>query len=379
MTDWEPLIGPLSSGPRENGTPGLEAAADGLLATLRSFGLKADAVLWEAHPWRLRVAGFVALLVGLGYCALLWRKHARAALVLAIAGPVVLVTWLDVGVPLLDVAGSVTQRHVVATIAPAGAVKDRVLISAHYDTKTDLFDHVTRTPLTLATVPCALLMIVGALWSRLRKVALGASVFSGISYFLVSAGGAFVPARSPGAIDDGAGCATALALAQRFAAEPLPHTELTFVFFSGEEIGLEGSRAFVRAGHTPKGAQVINLDGVGAAADLALFKSESALLARYAYDPGLVARIDAEHRARRGKPLHHTFYSALTDARAFLEAGIPAVNLISDLPEHAIQRSLHSAGDTRDHVDPQALESTVELLTAVLRKEPLSPDSSSSR
>lgn len=369
-TDWGPWLDHLAAGPRENGSPELDQTADWLLATLRGLGVAAQADDWVAHPWRLRVAGFLALAVGLGYFALLLRKHARSALAVAIAGPVVLVVWLDVGVPLLDVAGGHPQRHVRAVVPAAGEVTQRLVFSAHYDTKTDLFDHLVRTPLTFATVPCALLMIVGALWRRLRRVALGAAVFSGLAYFLVSAGGIFVGDRSHGAIDDGAGCAVLLALAQRLHADPLPHTEVTFLFFSGEEIGVEGSRAFVRAGLTPKGAQVINLDGVGAAADLATFKSESALLVSYPPNAALVAAISAEHQRLRGKPLHHTFYSAVTDARAFLEAGVGAVTLASDLPGHAIQRNLHSVKDQRGLIDLAAMDETVDVLLAVARRTP---------
>ncbi len=368
MTDWGPILDALATGPRENGTAGLETAIDWLLATLKAWGIAADAVPWEAHPYRLRLAGVLGLAIGLGYVGLMWKQWSRAALGLAVGGPLALILWLDVGVPLFDVVGGHPQRHVVATLPAAGEVKHRLVFSAHVDTKTDLFDHLVRTPLTLASVPCALLMIVGALWKRARKVAIGAAVFSGFSYFLVSTGGAFVGARSHGAIDDGAGCAVLLGLGQRFQAEPLPNTEVTLIFFSGEELGAEGARAFVRSGRVPKGARVINVDGVGATEDLAAFKAESALFATYAYDPALLAAISAEHQARRGKPLHRTFYSVVTDARAFTEAGIPAVSIASDLPEHAIARNLHSAADQRSLVAVAALDSTVDLLVAVARR-----------
>ena len=59
--------------------------------------------------------------------------------------------------------------------------------------------------------------------------------------------------------------------------------------------------------------------------------------------------------------------SAVTNARAFLEVGVPALSLASDLPEHAIQRGLHSPHDARAQVRAEALDSTVALLGAVAR------------
>ncbi|MBS1149013.1 MAG: putative aminopeptidase [Myxococcaceae bacterium] len=374
MTDWDPLLDHLASAPRENGTPALDETAAWLTTTMQQLGLAVESVTWTAHPWRLRIAGMVALAIGVGYALLLARKHARSALAVALVGPALLVVWLDVGVPLLDFAGGVPQQHVVAHLPASGTATGRLVFSAHYDTKTDLLDHLVRAPLTFATVPCSLLMIVAAFaawrgrWPKLVPVACGAALFSGLSYFLVSTGGAFVPNRSPGAIDDGAGCAVVIAIAQQLKASPLAHTDVDFIFFSGEEIGVEGSRAFVRSGKGVAGTRVINLDGVGATADLAVFKSESALLVSYPPDAALLEAVSAAHLERRGKPVHRTFYSAVTDARAFLEAGIPAVTLASDLPGHAIQRRLHSAEDRRALIDPAALDETVGLLLAVARR-----------
>ena len=82
------------------------------------------------------------------------------------------------------------------------AATGRLVFSAHYDSKTDLLDHLLRAPLTMATVPCSLLLVVTALaawrrrWPKLKPVAQSAALLSGLSTFLVFTGGAFVSSRS---------------------------------------------------------------------------------------------------------------------------------------------------------------------------------------
>jgi hypothetical protein len=74
-----------------------------------------------------------------------------------------------------------------------------------------------------------------------------------------------VPA-GPGINDDGSGVATLLALAARLGAGPRPATTIRFGFWTAEELGLYGSRAYVRGlGAAERGriARYVNLDMVG--------------------------------------------------------------------------------------------------------------------
>ena len=95
------------------------------------------------------------------------------------------------------------------------------MFAAHYDTKTDLLDHLERAPAELLAVLVVPLMLAGALaglWSgrsswrqallrRITSVAAWAGLGYGAVLFTTLSAGAFVPARSPGALDDGASCA----------------------------------------------------------------------------------------------------------------------------------------------------------------------------
>jgi len=367
MADWNALLDHLGNGPRENGTRELDAAAQWLASELGSYGLEPELWAYTAHPWRLRIAGAVALTGAVLYVLAMLRKKHAAAFGVALAAPLLIVAELELGIPLLGALHSAPQHHVVVTLPPQQPpAKQRLVFSAHYDTKTDLLDHVERAPLQALGLPLTLLMLFAAARPRprLTKVAVAGAGLNGLGLFLSLTGGAFVSARSHGAIDDGAGCAVVLELARTL---KLEHTEVKAVFFSAEEIGLEGSRAWVKTLDTSLPTRVINLDGVGFSKELSLFKAEGGTLKSYAPDEQLVAAIDAV------APLYRAWYPGTTDARSFLAAGIPAVNLGSELPGHALPRNLHSSADNRSLVDLAALDETVRVLTEVARRLDTAP------
>ncbi|MBK7857584.1 MAG: M20/M25/M40 family metallo-hydrolase [Archangiaceae bacterium] len=362
MADWGALLEHLTT-PRENGTRELAATAHWLSEELGRRGFTAEHFQWTAHPWRLRIIGVVALLAAAGYAmAMLRRRHLVAALI-TVAVPLYLVAELDFGVPLFGALHSASQEHLIATVNPTEAARAVLVFSAHYDTKTDLLDHVERAPITFLALPLTVLMLVAALRPRprLTRVALVGAALNGVGLFLVQTAGAFVPTRSPGAVDDGAGCAVLLELASRLKAEPLQHTRVKVVFFSGEELGIEGSQAWVRAQRGELPMRAINLDGVGMSAELSLYRSESGLVRSFAPDPSLVAAVE------KVTPLYRPFYPATTDARAFLEAGIPALNLTSERPGHALPRGMHSKADAPQTVSLEGLDHTLAVLHQVAR------------
>jgi hypothetical protein len=226
------------------------------------------------------------------------------------------------------------------------------------------------------------LMIAAAAWAargryrrgplpRLARIAVWVAPLYGLGLFASLGAGMFVSARSPGALDDGAAVAVLVRLAERLhAAGPLPRTEVEIALLSGEEIGVHGSweyarRRFAKPPDLP--TSVINLEFIGAAPDLAVFGSEKFTLRSFPADPTLVGILDAVHRQQRQKPLHVTWYGAATDARSFLAHDVPAATLASDLPDHALARGMHGAGDSPDRVDPAALDATLDYLDAAVR------------
>jgi len=383
---WDTLLSALAEAPRENGTAALDETARYLAQALEAAGARVELVRFVAHPFALRLAGVLALAGGLFYFRFLRAGRPLRALAIAALLPVLLVAELDGLLPVFGWIGAATQQHVVARVSPAGsaAPAQRLLFTAHYDTKTDLLDHVERAPIDLLGAPILLFMVAGAICLRLaqrgarrstmlQRVATAAAwtgALYGVALFLVLSAGAFVTARSPGALDDGAACAVLVQVAEALAAQPLARTEVEIVLLSAEEVGVQGSREYANARFAEPPdlpTAVVNLEGIGAAADLALFRREAFVLRSYPPDPQLAALLDAVHREQRGRPLHVTFYPATTDARSFLVRGVPAATLLSDPADHALLRHLHSARDDRSRLDPDALSATRDYLLAVAR------------
>lgn len=383
MGRWDELLAHLAMQPRENGSPALAQTADFLATTLGGFGITVERMPFLAYPYRHRVCGILALVSTLAYVWSLCSRRRGLAIAIALLSPALILLELDYYVGWITWPGAVPQQHVIARVDAPDATQ-RVILTAHYDTKTDVLDHVERAPIDLLSLPMTLAMVaapvlaivrgrrqgITAPLSRFERMIVPATAVYGIAVFAVLAGGAFVRQRSPGALDDGAACAVLVRVAEALARAPLARTTVEIALLSAEEIGVQGSRDFVRARLVPPppNTSVINFELIGATGNLAVFGSERFTLFSYPPDPHLLAVLDEVHRQRRNQPLHVTWYGASTDARSFLHAGIPALTLMSDLPEHALARGMHSAADTRERVDEAALDEILAYVLAALHK-----------
>jgi acetylornithine deacetylase/succinyl-diaminopimelate desuccinylase-like protein len=379
MTDWDLLLVKLAETPRENGTAALHDTARFLFEQLSSTGLEVSLIPFMAQPWVLRLAGVIALAGGLLYWQLMRAGRARAALGVAAAIPALLLAQLEWQLPVFGWIGAEPQDHVLLR-RPALAPEQRLILAAHYDTKTDALDHVERAPVDLLAAPVIPLMLLGALaalrakgspgrsrWlARFGGLAAWSAAVYGVATFVALSAGAFIRARSPGALDDGGSCAVLVRVAEGLALRPpLARTEVEVLLLSAEEVGVQGSWAYAAqrfAAPPDLPTFVVNLEGIGAAAALAVLKRERFTLRSYPPDPRLVERLDDRHRALFGKPLEPTPFAGSTDARSFLAHGIPAATLVSRGPEGRLARGLHSAADKRARLEPAALESSVAFL-----------------
>jgi acetylornithine deacetylase/succinyl-diaminopimelate desuccinylase-like protein len=389
MPGWEEILHRFGEVPRENGTAALHQTADWLEAGLRELGLEVARVAFEAEPYRLRLAGVVVLVGALLYLRLVLGGRWWAALATAVVVPVGVLAQLDFQVPVFGWIGAQTQHHVLARVSPAEP-RQRLILAAHYDTKTDLLDHVERAPVDLLAVPLVVSMALGAAagaaasrFPRRRRLLVGcgraagcAALIYGLGTFAALSAGAFVPSRSPGALDDGASCAVLMRLAAELAASPPRHTEVELLWLSAEEVGVQGSWVYASgrfAAPPDRATWVVNLEGLGGSARHEVIRSEDFTLRSFAPDPRLVERLDAVHRAELGGELGTTFYGGGTDARSFLAHGIPAATVVSHEPGTRVMRHLHSARDSRSRLDASALEASARFLLAFVRDVDAAP------
>jgi hypothetical protein len=176
----------------------------------------------------------------------------------------------------------------------------------------------------------------------------------------------------PGADDNASGVAVLLEVARALAQQGGFSRDVVFVAFSGEEEGLLGSRGYVQtlasvgAPVSSRVHSMLNLDSVGrgdAAKPLLVLDGHTAtewvhIVRGVAFTTGVRAEL-----AKEG--------GGASDQTAFLEAGIPAVQLFSGA--HA---DWHRSTDTADKIDSASLVNAAVIareMTAYLadRKEPL--------
>lgn len=148
------------------------------------------------------------------------------------------------------------------------------------------------------------------------------------------------PAIHPGADDNASGTAALLWLAQHFAKSPAEHT-LLFSAFSGEEMGLLGSRFFVESHRDrfDKTLAMINLDMVGRLTDgnLTLFGTGTSnvwdpLLDQISVDSLNIARVESG--------------SGSSDHASFYDAGLPVLHYFT-----GAHSDYHTPSDTPDKIN----------------------------
>src|SRR5262249_4646610 len=193
----------------------------------------------------------------------------------------------------------------------------------------------------------------------------------GIAFLLAYSGGAVVSARSRGALDDGAACAVLLRTATELAhARALERTDVDFIFFSGEELGAEGSAQYAKSRFSaldPLPTYVINLDPVGASKQLAVAGTEARLVRSYRPNPQMIHALDSVNRELTGSALRVTSRGGLTDGVSFAALGIPTVTLISEVPPFVLPRGMHTASDLPSRIDVASLDLVQEVLLRFVR------------
>ncbi len=154
----------------------------------------------------------------------------------------------------------------------------------------------------------------------------------------------------PGATDNAAGAALVLAVARELSKERLKRT-VRFVLFSGEELGLRGSLAYVEAhkDELEKAALVVNLDVHGAALGTVSAVITGSKSLRYAF----------EYVAKRfGVNVNVSEDVMSSDSASFARRGVPSVNIFRS---SGTGHLMHTVQDSANLLHPRGF-SLVSLL-----------------
>ena len=150
--------------------------------------------------------------------------------------------------------GPINGYNIIANITAQEKEKKILVLGAHYDTKSITSIRKKNEVLMLCSVLIVNLSFIIfvllrifisynlLLWFTII-LWIGSTVeFISVAYYTLNYK---LLNESPGANDNGSGVAVVLELAEIFSKNPLKYLTLAFALFDGEEIGLQGSSAYV--------------------------------------------------------------------------------------------------------------------------------------
>lgn len=364
--------------PRPGGSSALDKAGTQIADYCRRAGLH---VTEETFMLRAYMQGVVALtLVVLAALTLFFviRRKYWIALALAVLIPAVYLLEFEANVTTVSALSPSTGRNIVAEIGPESPTRE-LIISSHYDSKTELFDHQQRAPIYNAAVVAMLLLLAATLWgvlagpsapAALRRtwaIVCLAGLLGLVALAVAFGGGLLLKEQSPGTRDNGTSVVVMLGLADELGKNPewLKQTRVKLVFFSGEETNMQGSAAFVkRHEFSPGHTAVLNLECLAGEGPLRYHEASGTFLGRSPSDPTMIRRVcDAAGQLGLEVVPDGLIYD---DSARFLQAGIPAVTISHSVP--GVDDSFHSTADSIDKVVPGKMEESVRFIQLFIER-----------
>ena len=371
--------------PRPNHSEALDRTASYLKDMLTSWGIPFAVQEFTLRPYFMLFVGITILLLALGFVFAIYKKRPVAALILALAIPVVLVLEYEFFVPVTSWMAQKKAENIIMHFPSSSAVRE-LIFCAHYDSKTDFWDHIQRARI-YQFIPVAIVMsVLLALWTFFvrRKEALSKKIPRIITLALTEifvfylgllalgfGGFVFVPERnqSYGAVDNGGSVVSLLALARDIHDKKIDigSSSVTILLTAGEEVNLQGAHQYVREfinidrrkEKIPR--YCVNLEMAGQKGNLFYARKVGIFLKFYAASPELVSRIESSWRSVTGRTVDAE-KSITDDSQRFMAAGIPSITIGYNGVPGMGMGGFHSEKDNMNRVNPDNLALMVKVL-----------------
>lgn len=371
--------------PRPNHSAAVDAISAFLQQTLGAWGIPFQVQAFTLRPHINALVGLALLILALGLALAVIRKKPRVALLAAVALPLILVLEFEFFTPVVSWMVTKPGQNIIMNFPAPDAVRE-IIFTAHYDSKTDFFDHIQRERI-YRWIPHAsvlgLVLAFGTLvlkrFRRLDKRAvhlIGSGLAVGLVVYwgLVGIGFGgylFLKRASPGAVDNGVSVTELLFLAKGIHDHTVPtgRSNVTIVLTGGEEILLQGAQAYVDRFIVPQKHRLptllVNLDVVGQNGNLCYSAKNGVFLKYYEADGGLIARLDKAWRAETGQAMEKD-KSSTNDAVCFQAAGIPSIQIGHTGRPGLGWGGFHGPADNLARVDRNNVLRTQRVLQAFL-------------
>ncbi len=258
-----------------------------------------------------------------------------------------------------------------------------VIISAHYDSKSQRLSMIARVVLSMSAVIVTALVFIAMSWVYF-DLWRGEQILPFQDWFVRVVGiidiCILVPLalnktgnESPGAIDNATGMAVVFELARWFRDHPADHFELWFVQFGAEEYGTMGSRAFLKEHASELKLGSFQVRGHGPHTfDINLDMVDKHI--QYLKGVGPRAQETAPHLDEPVETVSETLKIPLKSFFLLAGAAVDGLNFWKKQIEAVdfVDRSgswvTHTERDTPDKVEPEALVEACELVQGIVSK-----------
>ena len=379
MTDYHELMSFLSV-PRPNGSLAERETGRALKEWLIRQAIPYRVQTFQRYPYFFECIGGWLILSRTLLAVAVWQRWGWLTLLIAFLG--LLGGTLDVAANLHLVTwpGARRAENILIEFEPKNP-KQEIIICAHYDTKTEVLDHHTRMfflrQLKFGIGLTALLGFWGPLQAVLANLAWSEVVFGvGVALTVpmlllawgfglhLSLGRLLEPSK--GAVDNGAACAIILGLAEQLAADiiPMDRQKITLALFTGEEVNMQGSRAYVSQRQWQLPTAALNLEAMAQDGETIYFESDGTVFRLLPTAKNLNQAIAAATEQVTGHS-PQPYGPVTSDGGSFLAAGIPATT-IATVDNRLGVTGFHSPADNLDRVVFERLTQWVEILKVFL-------------
>jgi hypothetical protein len=370
--------------PRPNGSQAERQTRQTLVGWLEGHSIP-----YRLHDFRLYPNFFIVIGVWLILSRTLlalaiwlrWGWPATAIALLGLLGGTVDVAF---NIPLIGWPGATRGENIIIQFEPRNPHQE-IIFSAHYDTKSEFLDHRQRM-FFIKNLPTGILLtillgLLGpldhtllAINSAWAPITYAAGILFSLPLLVLAWGlglnlslGRFSP-PSQGAVDNGAACAILLGLADRIQQGQLAleSTRLTLAIFTGEEVNMQGSRAYTAGRDWPLPTLAVNLEVMAQDGSYVYWEQDGTSLKLVPTSPQVnqvLAETVADVTGSKAMPAG----PVNSDGYSFLRVGIPATTL-GTYDTKWIDRGFHSPADNLERVVMARLPEAVVILARLVTK-----------
>jgi len=376
MVDYHELMALLSV-PRPNGSYAEQKTARDLGDWLDRHGIVYHKQTFRLYPYFFEWVGLWLILSRTLLAVAVWERWGWWTALIALAG--LLGGLLDVAmnVPLVTWPGARQGENLLVEFETPQASRE-IILCAHYDSKTELLDHRQRMFLfRYMNFGIALTLFLG-IWGPLDTWLMNQTVhWTGGILTLpmlllawgmglhLSLGRTLTP--SQGAVDNGAACAILLGLAEQLSTSgsATRDTKVTLALFSGEEVNMQGSRAYLRNHDRTLPTAALNLEIMGQDGGYIFWEEDGNAFRTIPTAQQLNELYSAAVEKVTGSPAQPAG-PVNSDGASFLFAGIPATTA-GTFDKRIGETGFHRPTDNLERVVMKRLPESVAILQEFLK------------